>query len=86
MGCISGIYHFLSTAFGQGVTIAQIVHFNVADIVTILLVDVLVERAAGLVLGRRLCGTGACTWTRVLQAAVSTRSLTVYVEAILLPL
>lgn len=68
---ISDIYHFLRAAFGQGVTIAQIVHFNVADIVTVLLVDVVVERATGLVFARRLDGSRVGTGARVLHAAVS---------------
>ena len=48
-GSISGsckeceIYHLLRAAFGQCVTIAQIVHFNVFDIVTVLLVDLVIE-------------------------------------------
>ena len=48
------IYHLLRAAFGQCVTIAQIVHFDVSDIVTILLVDLLVKRAVAGWLRRRL--------------------------------
>ena len=33
------IYHLLRAAFGQRVPIPQVVHFNVADIVTVLRVD-----------------------------------------------
>ena len=55
------IYHSLRIAFGQCVTIAQIVHFYVSDIVTVLLVDVFSERAAGRWLRGRFAGSSTRT-------------------------
>ena len=40
------IYHLLCAAFGQCVPVAQIVDFNVFDIITILRVDFLIEWAS----------------------------------------
>lgn len=42
-----GIYRLLCAAFGQGVAITQVVDFDVFDKVTVLLVDLGVERSAG---------------------------------------
>lgn len=84
-GEISDIYHFLRAAFGQGVTIAQIVDFNIADIVTVLLVDLVVEGAAGLPVVGRLDGAGAGAGAQVLCAAVSSRPLQDCGVGLLLP-
>lgn len=51
------IYHFLRGAFGQGVAIAEIVDLDVFDVVSILLVDFVIQTSS---CGRRL-GTA---WSR----------------------
>ena len=66
-----GIYHLLCAAFGQCVTIAQIVHFNVSNIVTILLVDLLVKSAVAGWLRRRLRCACAGTGTATLRQALA---------------
>lgn len=53
------IYHLLSAAFGQGVAIAQIVDLNVLDEITILLVDLRIERRSGGGSRGRFGGAGA---------------------------
>ncbi|KAH0357790.1 hypothetical protein KCU83_g182, partial [Aureobasidium melanogenum] len=53
-GATVEIYHFLSRALGQGVAVAQIVNFDVANEITILGVDVGVQATSG----RRLGSSG----------------------------
>jgi len=48
------IYHFLSRAFGQRVTVAQVIDLDITDVVSILSVDVGIERGRA---GRRGFGT-----------------------------
>lgn len=69
------IYHLLRAAFGQCVPIAQIVDLNVFDIVTILRVDLVVERAACVGLGGRLVRARTCTWALDLRGQGQLRPL-----------
>lgn len=52
-------YHFLSRAFGEGVTIAKVVDFDVSNKVTVLRVDVGVQATGGSTGGLRSSGRGA---------------------------
>ena len=53
---VSEIYHLLRAAFGQGVAIAQIVHFDVAHEVAVLLVGFLFQTLGGRLGGSRAIG------------------------------
>jgi hypothetical protein len=47
------IYHLLRRALGQGISIAQIVHFNVLDIISVGNINPVVELGGTLSRGRR---------------------------------
>ena len=49
------IYHFLCRAFGQCVTISQIIDFNILDVVAIRDVNFAIDVACALTRGRRSC-------------------------------
>jgi hypothetical protein len=64
---IKDIYHLLSRALGQSIPIAQIIDFDIFDVVTILLVDVGFELARALAGGR---GGNFCDGTLSLYSRV----------------